>query len=132
MAPAEAPVSDQFIDDQVGMVACNGDPIPDKRKEGIGQPVHPAEAGHLSLGSQVQIHPDIEKFVGAEARNVVELEPVCLEVLAPDIEVSFETCDSPASGAFCQNGPRISVRDPNLIASHPSVHDHNNMRGGPL
>jgi hypothetical protein len=109
------------------MVCRNSDSIPNEREEGIGQPIHPAEILDLPFFSKIQIHPNVQEFVRAQPGHIVRSEPVCLEVLVADVEVSLEGCNPPAAGTLGEKSPRISMGNPNLIASHLSVHNHSQV-----
>lgn len=46
----------------------------------------------------MQIQPDIQELVHAQAWNIVDLELVCLQILLPDIVITLERRYSPPKG----------------------------------
>ena len=92
----------KLLNVEIGMGSRNGNTEPDKGQQWIWQPVHPAEIAQALIIIQVQIHPDIEKFVYAKARYEVLTEPVGFQVFSGNVEIAFKWRDSPAERAFRQ------------------------------
>ena len=86
--------------------------IPDKRKQGVGQPVEPAEVRCLATGPG-EIHPDVKKLVNAKPRDEVDFESAGLQVSPPDVVAAFEPHDIPAKWAFGNDFAARFVRNSN-------------------
>lgn len=60
----------------------------------------------------MQVHPDIEKLVDAQARHVIHTKTIRFQVFSGDIEIAFKRRDAPAYRPFRQQSARVFVSDP--------------------
>jgi hypothetical protein len=65
---------------------------------------------------KTKIHPEIEPFVGTDARYEVDSKEISLQAARPDIEVSFKGHHVPTPETLCQNCPRRSKTDPHVLS----------------
>ncbi len=59
----------------------------------------------------MQIHPDIEKLVDAQAGNIVDAKTIRFQVFSGDVEIALEGCDTPTDGPLRQQRSGLLVRD---------------------
>lgn len=85
------------------MMPRHAHPEPDKRKHGIGQPVHPAQATDSCFVVKIPVHPHIQEFVRAQARDEIHPKTIGLQVFFSNIEVAFEGRYAPADGSVGEN-----------------------------
>jgi len=79
-----------FFDNQFWVMPRNADAIPDKRKQRVGKPVKPTQILDLMAVFEMQVHPNVKKFVDAEPGYVVGFETTGSQEFARDVVVPLE------------------------------------------
>jgi len=77
---------------------------PDKRQQGIRQPIHPPDIPNLVFVVESQVHADVEKLVHAETRDKIRFEAVSQQVFFSYVEIPLERRYTPTKGAIRQQG----------------------------
>ena len=62
-----------------------------------------------------EIQPRVEKLVGTQAGNEVDLESCGLQVLAPNVQVAFKRRDARSTWSLCDYFTAGYVRDSELM-----------------
>ena len=103
-----------FFDNQFWVMPRNADAIPDKRKQRVGKPVQPTQTLDLMAVFEMQVHPNVKKFVDAEPGYVVGFETTGSQEFARAVT---------AVAGERQHGP-AAVRDVRGGANLPSLEIH--------
>ena len=107
-----------FFDNQFWMTPGNADAIPDKRKQRVGKPVQPTQILDLMAVFEMQVHPNVKKFVDAESGYVVGFETTGSQEFARDVVVPFERCDTPAHRSLSKRSSAFSMTDADVLLWH--------------
>ena len=91
---------------------------PDKRQQGIRQPIHPPDIPDLVPVVESQVHPDVEKLVYAETREKIRFEAVSQQVFFSYVEIPLERRYTPTKGAVRKQGvgPTVSYANTSVVA----------------
>ncbi len=113
-----------FFDNQFWEMLRNADAIPDKRKQRVGKPVQPTQILDLMAVFEMQVHPNVKKFVDAEPRYVVGFETTGSQEFARDVVVPLERRNTPTHRSFRKRSSACSMPDVNVLLRHGSKMFH--------
>ena len=100
------------------MITRQRNPKPNEGKEGIGQPVHPAQILFFASVGKQEIHPYIEELVRTQARDEVRLENAVSQITAADVVISFDLSDAPSERSLGKHYSRRPMGDGYGLVAH--------------
>ncbi len=107
-----------FFDNQFWVMPRNADAIPDKGKQRVGKPVKPTQIPDPVAVFEMQVHPNVKKFVDAEPGYVVGFETTGSQEFARDVVVPFERRDTPAHRSLSKRSSARSMTDADVLFRH--------------
>jgi hypothetical protein len=94
------------------------DSIPDKGKQRVGKPVKPTQIPDLMAVFEMQVHPNVKKFVNAEPGYVVRFETTGSQKFARNVVVPLERCDTPAHRSLSKRSSAFPMTDADVLLRH--------------
>ena len=91
-----------FLNLQFRVVGWHGDAKPDEWQQWIGQEIHPAEIANALTVRQVQVQPDVQELVDAQAWYVILPKLAGQKMLPPNIVVAFKARNPPSQRTISQ------------------------------
>ena len=79
---------------------CNAKP--DEWKQRVRQPVHPGQIADVLALIEMQVQPDIEKFIDAHARYIIYSKTIGFHVFLGYIKIALKWCYPPSEGPIRQ------------------------------
>ena len=96
----------------------NTDAKPNEREQRVGKPVKPTEILNLIAVFEMQVHPNVKKFVNAEPGYVVGFETRGPQEFAGDVVVPLERRDAPTHRSLSKSSPASSMTDTDVLLRH--------------